>query len=345
MPMKSPLSEKVQQLLQDADSLNEIQFFRKLKDLIVADEIKRINIKEASSIAQLMDGNISKITSKNQSSILATGFKNLDEIAALSLGDFVVLGGRPGMGKTQIIVNICDYVSSTTPILYYTFDLSKLLLSSRFLSVASGISLDKITNQNLTESEIKILSETAQSYGKHEIFINETGSQSITAIRNQCEKYVKEKGVKLLVVDYMQLMSSRKYNHQRESEVSYISRELKNIARDLNICVIALSQLSRAVENRGGSKRPMLSDLRDSGAIEQDADKVIFVYRPEYYDITEDEDGNDARCVTELIIAKNRSGKIGKAHLRRDADFIKFYEYSDINEFTFGQHRLDELKN
>ena len=142
------------------------------------------------------------------------------------------------------------------------------------------------------------------------------------------------------------MMSSNRYRNSRELEIGYISRELKNIAKDNNVCVIASSQLSRAVESRGGNKRPMLSDLRESGAIEQDADKVIFIHRPEYYGFLEDEEGNNLSGVAELLIAKNRNGRVGDVRLMVDKDFTRFKDFELVNrEFSLSNYRLGELDN
>jgi replicative DNA helicase len=141
------------------------------------------------------------------------------------------------------------------------------------------------------------------------------------------------------------MMSSNKYRNSRELEISHISRELKNIAKDFNVCVIATSQLSRAVETRGGSKHPQLSDLRESGAIEQDADKVIFIYRPEYYGILCDEYGNNTAGLTEIILAKNRNGILGTVRLLRDANFTNYRDFDEYkNDFLFSKSRLDEIE-
>jgi replicative DNA helicase len=142
------------------------------------------------------------------------------------------------------------------------------------------------------------------------------------------------------------MISSNKYRNNRELEISYISRELKNIAKDFNVCVIASSQLSRAVEQRGGDKKPMLADLRESGAIEQDADKVIFVYRPAYYGFVFDENGNNVEEITELILAKNRTGSLGVVKLLRDSNFTNYRNFDGFkNEFSFSKNRMEELDN
>ena len=158
---------------------------------------------------------------------------------------------------------------------------------------------------------------------------------------------IEENGVKVIFVDYLQMMGTRKYGYNREAEISYISRELRSIALDFNVCIVVSSQLSRATETRPGYKRPLLSDLKESGAIEQDADKVIFLYRPEYYRIEEwdDDECSPAKNTAELIVAKNKNGYLDKVRVEIEEEFTGFknYEYTFKNEFSFSQDRLNEM--
>jgi len=260
------------------------------------------------------------------------------------LGEFIVIGGRPAMGKTQLLVNLSLNISQIIPVLYFTFDLSEFLLTSRFISSVSGIPASKILQHDLTNEEKNKLSLVDSQLSKHKLFINDSYNNSLTAFKAHCQKQIEENGVKVIFVDYLQMMSSNKYRNSRELEISYISRELKNITKDFNVCVIATSQLSRAVESRGGSKYPHLSDLRESGAIEQDADKVIFIYRPEYYGFECDEEGNNSAGLTEIILAKNRNGSLGNIKLLRDNYFTNFRSFDTCkNDFSFSQNRLDEM--
>jgi replicative DNA helicase len=166
------------------------------------------------------------------------------------------------------------------------------------------------------------------------------------ALKTYCEKMVAEKGIRVIAIDYLQMLSSNRYRHNRELEVSYISRTLKKIAKDLNICMIVTSQLSRSVETRGGDKRPLLSDLRESGAIEQDADKVIFVYRPDYYGITTDEDGNTTKGQLELLMVKNRTGAIDRFYFHLTFPSLKLEPMKDINTpFVFERKPFVDPKD
>ena len=175
------------------------------------------------------------------------------------------------------------------------------------------------------------------------LFIYERNTNGMSGFKEMCRKHVKEKGVKVIFVDYLQLLNSTRYRNNRELEIGYISRELKNIARELTICVVATSQLSRSVEQRGGERKPILSDLRESGSIEQDADKVIFLYRPTYYGIVLDEDGNSTQYLMELILAKNRNGPLTTIRLRHDPQFTSFVPF-DPEHFSLPKGRLDEIE-
>jgi len=248
------------------------------------------------------------------------------------------------MGKTQLLVNLALNISTTRPILYFTFDLSQFLLTNRFISSLSTISAHKILQQNLTQEEKNILMAVESKFNQYQLYINDSCNNSISNFASHCKKQIEENGVKVIFVDYLQMMSSNKYRNNRELEISHISRELKSIAKDYNVCIIAASQLSRAVEMRGGIKHPHLSDLRESGAIEQDADKVLFIYRPEYYGLTLDEDGNNTEGLTELILAKNRNGSLGTTKLQRSSNFTNYRDFEGYNnEFTFSKNRLNEI--
>jgi replicative DNA helicase len=232
------------------------------------------------------------------------------------------------------------------PVLYFTFDLSEYLLASRFVSALSDIAVSRIIQHDLADEDKLKVEALASNIHNFRIFLNDSCHNSVSAFKTHCLQQIQENGIKVIFVDYLQMMSSNRYRNSRELEISYISRELKSIARDHNICVIATSQLSRAPEKRSMAAKPLLSDLRDSGAIEQDADKVIFIYRPEYYAIDVDELGNSVARLTELIVAKNRNGSLGTAYLKRNGVFSSFTDFEEYtNEFTFSPGRIDEIEN
>jgi replicative DNA helicase len=212
------------------------------------------------------------------------------------------------------------------------------------MSCLSGIGADQILQYRFSDEEKATLKSLEKKMGELKVFINDGYNNSISAFINYCIGQIKGKGVKVIIVDYLQMMSSNKYRNNRELEISHISRELKNLAKDYNIVVIASSQLSRALELRTGSKRPQLSDLRESGAIEQNADKVIFIHRPEAYGMDVDENGNSTAGLVELIVAKNRNGRTGDVALMRDMNFTNFKDFDSYKtDFSFSSDRLREI--
>ena len=345
--MNHELKNKLENLISN-HHLDERELLSNLKQLVYEAELQNNGARESKNIADLVSENINLLQAENhQGNAIKTGFTEFDRMfGGFRLGEFVVIGGRPSMGKTQLLVNLSLNISESTPVLYFTFDLSEFLLTSRFIASLSGIAVHKILQHELTYDQKSNLTSIAKEFSKHKIFVNDSCNNSFSTVKSICKKQIKENGVKVIMVDYLQMMSSNKYLNNRELEISYISRELKNIAKDLNVCVIASSQLSRAVESRVVSKRPKLSDLRESGAIEQDADKVIFIYRPEYYGLECDEEENSTAGLTELILAKNRNGSLGTVRLLHDANFTNYRNFDGFkNEFTFSQSRLEELEN
>jgi len=345
--MKQNLIVKLQEILSN-QGIDEIEIIQQIKNLIYEYETHDGLIKESKTISLLVSENFKTIQSDViNTNIIKSGYRDLDSaIGGLLLGEFVVVGGRPSMGKTQFLVSLVLNVSITNPVLYFTFDLSESFLTNRFISALSGVAVSKIIQNNLNPFEKNQISSIEDLLSSRKIFINDSSSNSTSSIKSLCKKHIQEDGVKVIVVDFLQMMSSSRYRNNRELEIGYISRELKNIAKDNNVCVIATSQLNRSVETRGGNKRPQLSDLRDSGSIEQDADKVIFIHRPEYYGFMEDEDGNDLSGIVELIIAKNRNGKIDYVTVRRDSNFTRFIDIDKTeNYFAISSSRLNEIDN
>ncbi len=343
--MNQNIIDKIKKIISNQNT-DEREILNQLKQLVYESELQNNIARNSKSIADLVSENLTQLKEESyQGNAIKTGFTEFDKLfGGFSLGEFIVIGGRPSMGKTQLLVNLSLNISIETPILYFTFDLSEFLLTSRFISSVSGIAVNKILQHELTDEQKTKLASIGNKFSKHKIFVNDSCNNSFTALKAHCQKQIQDNGVKVIVVDYLQMMSSNKYRNNRELEISYISREFKNIAKDFNVCVIASSQLSRAVETRGGTKRPALSDLRESGAIEQDADKVIFIYRPEYYGIDCDEEGNSTAGLTEIILAKNRNGSLGTVNLLRDANFTNYRDFDGYkNDFSFSRSRLDEI--
>jgi replicative DNA helicase len=338
------LINKIESIIKNQHA-DQKEIVYQLKQLLYETDMDVSAAKESKNINELVSESLNKLNSAIPLNIIKSGFDDLDNtFGSFHPGEFVIIGGRPGMGKTQLLVNLALNMSIENPVLYFTFDLSDYTLTNRFISSLTGISSSRILNQALSdEDKVKLVSVNSV-LTQHKLYVNESCRNSISSFKTHCQKMIEENGIKVIIVDYLQMMSSTKYRNNRELEISYISRELKNIAKEFNVCVIATSQLSRAVESRGGSKYPQLSDLRDSGSIEQDADKVIFIFRPEYYGIELDEEGNNTSGLIELVLAKNRNGKLGTVKLMRDTEFTNFKNFENSKtSFSFSTSRLNEF--
>ncbi|WP_185861156.1 replicative DNA helicase [Blattabacterium cuenoti] len=294
-----------------------------------------------------------KKTEKEGLSGISSGFHKLDDITSgWQNSDLIILASRPGMGKTTFMLSMVKniVVNQKKPIIVFSLEMSSIQLITKLISSETGISLEKIKKANLSKSDWKCLSYKTKNLNNVPLFLDDTPSLSIFSLRAKCRRLISQYGIKLIFIDYMQLMGTNDHGFKlqnREQEISVISRSLKSIAKELDIPIIALSQLSRAVEVRGGSKRPVLSDLRESGAIEQDADIVIFIYRPEYYGfkIWDSEEENDS-CIgqSEIIIAKHRNGGLDKFRLKFISDLAKF-ENLEEKKYTSSIWEEDYKKN
>ena len=259
-----------------------------------------------------------------------SGFTALDRITGgWQKSDLIIVASRPGMGKTSFILSMARNVTVgfNKAAAIFSLEMSSVQLVTRLLSSEALLSADKLRKGEITKSEWAQLSSVIKKFELAKLFIDDTPSLSVFELRAKARRLKQQHDIQIIFVDYLQLMSGTSDNKgNREQEISNISRSLKALAKELNIPVIALSQLSRAVETRGGTKKPILSDLRESGAIEQDADMVLFIYRPEYYKIEVDEDGNSSLGMAEIGIAKHRNGSLGNVNLRFIDKFAKFVD-------------------
>jgi replicative DNA helicase len=343
--MKLTLTEALRDVLKKTHETDK-ELFIAIKQLLTDFEAGNYPLKESTGIEDLFKETMQMVSDPNRKDrIMKSGYGGLDEITAgFFPGEFVVFGGRPAMGKTQLLVNIVLHASKTHPVLYFSFDLSPLILTARFASALSSVPVQQILTGKLTLDQEQMVNVAGEELENRKIFINETGYNAVLLMKEQIVKHCRDKGVKLVVIDYLQMMGGGKYRHNRDLEISSICRELKNTAKEENISIIVTSQLNRGTEYRGGTKRPMLSDLRDSGAIEEDADKVIFLYRPEYYHLTEDEHGISTKGIMHLVVAKNRNGSLGETRLISDADFTSFSDFDErTKELIISRERLDDL--
>lgn len=265
-----------------------------------------------------------EVVAKNKGSVtgISTGFIDLDyKTSGMQPSDFILIAARPSMGKTAFVLNLAEHMAVkqkvTTAI--FSLEMSKDQLVKRMLAMNSRVDSQLIRTGNLKDDDWVKLIEGAREIGESKLILDDTPSISITELRSKCRKYKLEHNLGIIMIDYLQLMSGGgKKSESRQQEISDISRSLKALARELNVPVIALSQLSRAVEQRP-DKRPMLSDLRESGAIEQDADVVMFVYRDDYYNKDSEDKG-----VAEIIIGKQRNGPTGTVKLKWQAELTRF---------------------
>jgi len=309
-----------------------------------------MNPQLSQSISTLSKEIVQNIENKEgNKNIIPTGFQYLDEeFGGLSLGELVVVGGRPGMGKTQFLVNLVANICEREPILFFSFDLTPTTLTSRILSNRTGIAVDKIIRNQLIDSDVNLIKMAANQLEKSKLYVSDIGEANVTQTIEIIKEHVELYQTKIVVIDYLQLLGIGKFNIGREAEIGHICRVLKMCVKELNISIILLSQLSRAVEVRGSSKIPQLSDLRDSGSIEQIADKVWFLYRPEYYKIDEldDDEFTSTDCILMLIVAKNKNGKLGTSYFKRDIPFTIFQSIQRPSDtFTFNVKRLLDLEN
>ncbi|HIU74521.1 MAG TPA: replicative DNA helicase [Candidatus Pelethocola excrementipullorum] len=311
---------------------NECYLNKEPVETILEDTEKRMfqllqqrNSGEFVSIRQVVMNSLENIekASKTKGTVtgISTGFTDLDyKTSGFQPSDLILVAARPSMGKTALVLNIAQHMAfkNDKHVAVFSLEMSKEQLMNRLLSMESKVDSQSMRNGNLKDEDWGKLIESAGLIGDSNLIIDDTPSISIRELRSKCRKYKLEHGLDIIMIDYLQLMSGSGKNESRQQEISDISRSLKAIARELSVPVVALSQLSRAVESRP-DHRPMLSDLRESGAIEQDADVVMFIYRDDYYNKDSENKG-----IAEVIIAKQRNGPIGTVNLVWLPDYTKF---------------------
>ena len=258
---------------------------------------------------------------------IQSGFTELDKITfGWKKGELIVIGGRPAMGKTALAISLVRNIAilNRTPIAYFSLEMSTVQFMNRFLSNVSNVEINHV--ESYTKKEQALLDNAEKIIEDAPIFLDDTPALSVQELRTKASRLVREHQVKLIIIDYLQLMNaSGMIYSNREEEVSVITRSLKALAMELDIPIIALSQLNRRENCEGiDGKRPQLSDLRESRTVEQDADMICFIHRPEYYRIFQDEKGNDLHGMAEIIVAKNRNGKMGDTLLKFSSQIARF---------------------
>ena len=310
-------------------------------------EVTQGNVKKSTETAQSLviqaKKKIEEISNKEGMSGIPTGFTKLDKLTSgWQPSDLIIIAARPGMGKTALTLTMARNIAvdSNIPVAFFSLEMSSVQLITRLISSETNLSSEKLRTGKLEKHEWEQLNVKVKTLEKAPLFIDDTPSLSIFDLRAKARRLASQYGIKMIMIDYLQLMTAggSQKGGNREQEISTISRNLKALAKELSIPVIALSQLSRAVETRGGSKRPLLSDLRESGAIEQDADIVSFIYRPEYYKIDEwdDDDRSPTEGQGEFIVAKHRNGGLENIRLKFIGHLGKFDNLDDFDT-PFGE--------
>ncbi len=304
-------------------------------------DVTQGNIKKSTETAQSLVAQakkrIEEIGKREGLSGLPTGFHKLDGLTSgWQPSDLIIIAARPGMGKTAFVLSMARNIAidANRGVAFFSLEMSSVQLITRLISSETGLSSEKLRTGKLEQHEWEQLNVKVKDLEKAPLFIDDTPSLSIFDLRAKARRLKSQYDIQLVVIDYLQLMTAGgngKGGGNREQEISTISRNLKGLAKELDIPVIALSQLSRAVETRGSSKRPLLSDLRESGAIEQDADIVSFIYRPEYYkiDVWDDEEQSPTEGQAEFIVAKHRNGGLDNIRLKFLGKFGKFDNLDD----------------
>lgn len=298
---------------------------------VVEGNIRKNYDKMSTLISQAMKQIEAAKDQKSGVTGVPSGFTDLDRMTSgWQNSDLVILAARPAMGKTAFVLTLARNASVEfqKPVAVFSLEMASVQLVQRLISSESELSAEKLKKGQLENHEFQQLHVKIGKLSEAPLFIDDTPALSIFELRAKCRRLKAQHDISLVIIDYLQLMTAggESARGNREQEISTISRSLKSIAKELNVPVIALSQLSRAVETRGGDKRPQLSDLRESGAIEQDADMVLFIHRPEYYGFTQDAEGNSTAGVAEIIIAKHRNGAVGSVNLRFIDRLAKFMD-------------------
>lgn len=317
-------SNDVDELLQRAEGkLFDISQNQLKREVMQVDPVLNLALEQIQTAANAKTG----------LSGLQTGYHDLDKMTSgWQNSDLIIIAGRPAMGKTAFVLSMAKNmaIDFNIPIGIFTLEMANVQLVKRVISNVANLEGEKIKSGQLTSEEWDRLNTNLRGVYGAPLYLDETPGLSITELRTKARRLVRERGVQMIIIDYLQLMNATGMKlGSREQEVSTISRSLKGLAKELNIPIIALAQLNRSTETRE-DKRPVLSDLRESGAIEQDADIVCFIHRPEYYTkSTEDAQGNDIRGLAELIIAKHRSGAVGDVKLRFVHRYARFENWEE----------------
>lgn len=328
------LSQQISKEAQNPDDILELlsRTEQRIFDISLKTQIKK-EISIIESVNQVMT-DLEQIKSGKEVGLIKTGLMDLDNlIGGLKNSELTILGARPSMGKSSLALRIIKNVSDHIPVLLFSLEMSHKSITTKLLSLESGMSYFKIATCKINQQEQIRLGQAGIETNKLKLFIDDSPSLNIFEIKSKSKRLKLKEKIGFIVVDYLQLIRAKA--DTREREIALISSELKSLAKELDIPILCLSQLNRSLEQRS-DKRPTLADLRESGSIEQDADLVLFLYRDEYYGIDTDEHGNSTKGISEVSVAKNRNGAIGKIKLlfKHDTtDFVSFIEQNQIDTY------------
>jgi len=314
--------------------LNEAEegFFK-----ITEGNIKKSYASVKDAVAEAIEEIQKASENKDGISGVPSGFRELDKLTSgWQKSDMIVLAARPAMGKTAMVLSMARNaaIEYGKGVAIFSLEMSNVQLTKRLIAMETGISSEKLKKGFTDEADWQQLHSRISNLAEAPIFIDDTPALSIFELRAKCRRLKMQHDIQMVVIDYLQLMTAGLKSGNREQEISMISRSIKEIAKEINVPIIALSQLSRSVETRGGDKRPMMSDLRESGAIEQDADMICFIYRPEYYGLTEDENGMPTAGITEIIVAKHRNGGLDDVKLKFIKELTRFVDNDTFDAMT-----------
>lgn len=320
-------SNDVDDLLQEAESrLFEISQRNLKREVVQIDPVLQRAIDQMRAAAERESGLSGLPTGFNKLDALTSGWQN---------SDLIIIAARPAMGKTAFVLSMAlNIAKRDLPVAFFSLEMSNLQLVNRLISNSCEIPGEKIKSGSLNELEWSQLLNRLQQLQGLPLYVDDTSGLSMLELRTKARRLVREHNIKVIIIDYLQLMTAGVRMGSREQEVSTISRSLKQLAKELDIPVIALSQLNRKLEDRGNKdKRPQLSDLRESGAIEQDADIVCFIHRPEYYSHSGvDENGNNIKGKAEFIVAKHRSGSVDTVDMFFRKEYVRFENWDDNSQ-------------
>ena len=333
--MTSALFKKINFIVKNPAIANDAAI-EEIKLLLASEEKNQSSIQPTELAAELISRKAEQL--KNpflNEKVYTTGFEAFDRnFKGFYPGELIVIGGRPGMGKTALMISLALNLSLQTPLVYISMDIPSNILSNRILSSLTGIQPDHIRDNKLNEEELNLIENSKAEILKRLLYINDTLFSNLMQMSDYIRDMATENNIKIFFLDYLQLLNNPRHRgSNREQEINDIMRELKGLCKELNITILLASQLSRNVEMRGGDKQPQLSDLRESGSIEQAADKVILIYRYEYYKLYFDLN-DEIRSTMNITVAKNRNGSVGEIILKHNLYLTQFENFeSEQQEF------------